>query len=165
MSGSLLLPRDETTLTLWGRLVKTWASGVDHLHNPNRTEWPRPDLLPTADARLAEFKQQLVDAGIGWALPDIQDVAMVQSADDGTLFIRLPAIAYLQRKEAELAAGGSYGLPDFYARYFGAQALDPDRLAKLQKTGDVPADMTMPAMQTLINDLRVGEYSMNNCAG
>lgn len=165
MAGSLLLPHDEATLTVWGRLVKTWASGVDHMGNASRTEWPRPDLLDTPEARLAEFQQQLLDAGINWALPDLKDVRMVQSAEDDTLFIRLPAIAYLQRKEAELAQGGTYGLPEFYTKYFGALAVSPDRLAALQASGAVAAETTMPVLQTLINDLRVGEYSMNNCAG
>jgi hypothetical protein len=134
----------EDSLYLWGCLVKSWATGLNHLPDkaPDDPIEPKP---ATGD----DLRKLLDKLGIEYDMPErITRVVFSQSTDD-TLSIRLPARGpVLSREKAFSTGNNGYQLPAFYAQFFGPlKPLGTDK------------DSSM-----YVHTLRVGEYSMNNCA-
>ena len=129
---------------MWGRLVKTWATGDDYVHDGN--SYPRP-------TDLAEFKRQVLQANCQMTIPDrLTKLDMVQG-DDVTLVVRLPPAQMIVDSEhvlAELgsvAVGSPYPLPTFYRDAWGIQQ-----------------QVNLSASQLLLfHNERIGEYTINNC--
>lgn len=129
----------------WGRLVKTWATGDDHVGDGNR--YPRPTTLE-------EFRRQTLQAKCGVVIPDgVTKLAMIQG-DNDTLVVRLPSAEMINGTEQQIAGlasdpdGARYPLPDFYLDAWDGypqKTFDRDELLEF-------------------NDRRVGEYTINNCA-
>src|SRR5947207_15632877 len=94
----------------WGNLVKTWATGVDHINNGS--SYPRPQSL-------AELVAQCAACNVGLTVPArIPSLTLVQG-DENTLVVKLPAKAMVLDSETELAKPGTtYSLPSFYQRVF-----------------------------------------------
>ena len=131
--------------TNWGRLVKTWATGEDHVRDGN--QYPRPTTI-------AEFRRQTELANTGLVVPEeVTNLVMVQG-DSDTLVVRLPAGAMVRASEARIGSlvsgqcGAQYPLPDFYREAWEYQ---PQK--ELDREGLLA-----------FNDRRVGEYTINNCA-
>ncbi len=128
----------------WGRLVKTWATGDDHVGDGN--PYPRP-------SNLEEFKRQTQQAKCGVVIPDGVTKLVIVQGDSDTLVLRLPSAEMIDATEQQiegLAANRSsapYPLPDFYLEAWSSyqKAFDLDELLEF-------------------NDRRVGEYTINNCA-
>jgi hypothetical protein len=130
---------EKDNLYLWGCLVKSWATGINHLpdHAPGDPIPPRP----TTAAALVALLQSL---GIKYEMPPrFTKVVYSQSTDD-TLAIYLPAKELVLNKEKSfLTKTDRFELPAFYAAFFGRpQPLSTDR------------DTSM-----YVDTLRVGEYS------
>lgn len=129
----------------WGRLVKTWATGDDHVGDGK--PYPRP-------GNLEEFKRQTLQAKCGVVIPDGVTKLVIVQGDSDTLVLRLPSAEMIdatERQIQELAAdrsGAPYPLPGFYLDAWGSYP---------QKTFD--RDELL-----MFNDRRVGEYTINNCA-
>ena len=129
----------------WGRLVKTWATGEDHVGDGNR--YPRPTTLE-------EFKRQTEQANCGVVVPDGVTKLQIVQGDRDTLVVRLPSAEMIRDIEAQISGLASqtgdapYPLPKFYLeawQYHPPKAFDRDGLLAF-------------------NDKRVGEYTINNCA-
>jgi hypothetical protein len=129
----------------WGRLVKTWATGEDHVKDGN--QYPRP-------TNLEEFKRQIDQAKCGLTVPkEVTKFRLIQG-DYDTLVVRLPPGEMVKASEERIAKLGShpggarYPLPPFYLEAWDnhpPKTFDKDELLAF-------------------NDERVGEYTINNCA-
>ena len=102
-----------------GKLIKTWALGVDRVKN-GKKYLPRP-------ASMKEFCDMMVNAKAA-TKPDISKwlksfggslgaVRFVQS-DRSTLYVRLPMADMLEYREEYIGGGGDYRVPDFYSTSF-----------------------------------------------
>jgi hypothetical protein len=129
---------------VWGKLVMTWATGVDHVKDPNNSYLPRPTTI-------ADFAAMLAKAGVGATLPArFVNLSYAQSTQD-TLVVRLPEAAVLTSVETQLAASPDaiWALPAFYQQEFGAQQMDP----------------TLPLQHKLdLLAMRIGDYTIGVCA-
>ena len=119
----------------WGDLVKLWASAKSS----------RP-------ANIAEFKQQLQDAGVGATFPvEFTGLTFIEtSSADTMLVIKLPPPDLVTEVEASLKGQGpnqDYPLPTFYADdMINPQLKDSSTEGKLQ-----------------FHSKRVGEYTIRFC--
>ena len=125
---------------LWGKLVKTWATGKDYVKN-GKSYLPKPTSID-------ELKKQCKAAGITITIPTryTGDITYAQG-DEHTVLIRLPPAALVADSEKLLGAEGTvYSLPPFYKRIF--QNVDP----------------LVPSNQKLkVHAERIGDYSMSAC--
>ncbi|MDX2203171.1 MAG: hypothetical protein NW223_10500 [Hyphomicrobiaceae bacterium] len=125
----------------WGRLVKTWATGVSYFLDDSPAV--TIDQLPVPRS-LDELKRQadLVRANV--SIPDhMVGLAVVQYSVD-TVVIRLPPAERIKAKEVELSAQtGTYPFPDFYAQNIG-QNLSVERKLALHAA-------------------RIGDYTISMC--
>ena len=121
----------------WGQLVKTWSTGVNHIGDGNN--YPKP-------ATMAEFKQQLADAGCEATVPDSYATIEVVQGDLQNLIIRLPPKVMIEAAEEELAQE-PYPLPAFYGKiaFGGVEAHVED------------------ALKLTFHDMRIGDYTISNC--
>lgn len=134
----------------WGKLVKTWATGVNKLEDGRPiSDYARPDTVE-------KLKAQCVMADVGATVPPyVTDVKFVQAGiaalqtvdapTIATLLFRLPPKQLIEESEAELLAGADYAIPAFYNRIF-----------------DRPGGPTVADKKKLHNE-RIGEYTMNVC--
>ena len=121
----------------WGQLVKTWSTGVNHIGDGNL--YPVPTTI-------AQFTQQLSDAGCDATVPASYTQLEVVQGDLQKLIIRLPPRAMIEAAEQELAQdGGEYPLPAFYGQlaFDGEEAHVTDKLS--------------------FHDMRIGDYTISNC--
>jgi len=130
-------------LGIWGNLVKTWATGVDHVGGPNGKDYLK---RPTT---IAELKEQLAKAGAGAIVPDrYQDLVIVQSTDT-KLALALPEAKPLIAAEEDIKnLGAGYAPADFYMDKFQAQPRDPGE----------PVETKL-----LIHAMSIGDYTIRNC--
>ncbi len=121
----------------WGRLIKTWATGVDHIRNGN--SYPRPTTIE-------ELRAQAANAGAILTMPDTYtDLTLVQG-DRQHLVLRLPAKDILEAAEVELGTPGArYLLPSFYST---------------EAFNDARPDIEDPMR---FHDMRIGDYTISNC--
>lgn len=150
----------------WGKLVKTWATGMNYVRHPisdaapfpttveNPPEFPRPTSFRefVAQCQVAEI-QLFFDDGI-----DDRDVTgneamgfqMIQIPAD-TAFVRLPESLKIKASEDRLLNKfASYPLPGFYERIF--------------ETPPKPEQTSSPTQKAVLHAERVGEYTINTCA-
>jgi hypothetical protein len=130
---------ENDSLYLWGCLVKSWATGLNHF--PGKAPG---DPIPPRPATGADLAALLKGLEIKHEMPPrFTKVVFCQSTDD-TLAIYLPAKELVLNKEKSfLKEKDSYALPGFYAAFFGKpQPVPPDK------------DTSM-----YVDTLRVGEYS------
>jgi hypothetical protein len=88
----------------WGKLIKTWATGTDYLHDGN--------FYPVPKTR-AEFREQMNDSGAGDIPDEILSIQFMQTNRE-TLLIVLPRKEDIESVEQKIA-DGPYMLPKFYA--------------------------------------------------
>lgn len=120
----------------WGKLIKTWATGTDYLHDGN--------FYPVPRSR-AEFREQMNDSGAGDIPDEILSVQFVQTSKE-TLLVLLPRKEDIESVEQDLA-NGPYKLPEFYAEACGTP---------LNVTDTLDGKMKFSAE-------RLGEYTINLC--
>ena len=121
----------------WGQLVKTWSTGVNHIKDGN--EYPIPKTM-------AEFTQQLSDAGCQATVPASYTTIEVVQGDLQKLIIRLPPKVMIEAAEEELTQSqDAYPLPVFYSeRAFNGQPPQIDD-------------------KLTFHDMRIGDYTISNC--
>jgi hypothetical protein len=124
---------------LWGKLVRSWATGVNHVV-PGQ---PAPQPPETLD----QLKEQCRKAGIGITIPSfITGLQLVRMPKD-MLMLRLPAKELVEGIEADLKQpGAKYVIPQYYDDAYGMSlnVPNPDERVKLQTC-------------------RIGEYSISYC--
>lgn len=126
----------------WGRLVKTWATGVSYLPGVAVTQLPVPRTLQDIRDQCALQGVQ-VDITIPASMTGL---AVVQHSKE-TMVLRLPTKAMVEAAEAEFSAPGTtYTLPVFYSTFCGPLH---------------GADT--PDQKKLFQALRIGDYSIGNC--
>ena len=151
-----------TNSEVWGRLVKTWATGRNYVDHRFSEEEPIPPTVegsprypkPTS---FEDFVAQCKRAGAGLYFEDgIENpevtgeegmgFLLVQVTSD-TAVLRLPPKEKIEESERKLLGGSDYNLPGFYERVFGIR---PD-----------PQDTSVKKM--ILHAERVGEYTINTC--
>jgi len=124
---------------LWGKLVRSWATGVNHVV-PGKP-------APTPPQTLDDLKEQCQKAGIGISIPSfVTGLQLVRMPKD-TLTLRLPAKELVEEVERDLkASGAKYPIPQYYDEAYGMalDVPDPDERVKLQTC-------------------RIGDYSISLC--
>jgi hypothetical protein len=141
---------------IWGKLVKSWATGEDRLKPPTEPPSPSPFPWPTTPH---ELQRQLVDVGIAkkgdHTVPaTVLGVTVLQMSDQH-IFIVLPAAADITEAEdkvcpppeGSLPAGSFYALPQFYEDLL-------DVTPPLQVTA---------GSEVQFNNCRTGEYVISYC--
>jgi hypothetical protein len=123
-----------TSTELWGKLVKTWATGKNYLDDGRNYPIPRD---------LEEFKTQCADAQVGLTLPKRVTGIIVTQPSEEVLLLRLPPKKLIEESEEALKTE-PYSLPDFYVTIFG---------------GNQP----VVANKLLLHAQRIGDYTMANC--
>lgn len=124
----------------WGKLVKTWATGVSHFSTVTVDKLPVPRTL-------AELKAQcgLPGINIDITIPaSITGLAILQAGPE-TFAMRLPSKSMVEQAEAALGSGSAYQLPYFYKDFCGP-------LRALNNTE-----------KKLLQTLRIGDYSISYC--
>jgi len=125
---------------LWGKLVRSWATGVNHVV-PGQPAPKPPESLD-------DLKTQCQRAGIGITIPDfIKGLQLVRMPKD-TLMLRIPAKELVEQAERDLkASNAKYPIPLYYDDAYGMSlnVPSPDERVKLQTC-------------------RIGDYSISMCA-
>jgi hypothetical protein len=163
------MPHEKITVgandyAVWGKLVKTWATGrnyVDHVMteaNPVPTAEEQPPKYPKPRS-FAEFWEQCRAAKVGLVYDDGNLTPVPQNAgvalavvqgDTDVFLLRLPPEGILTSHERRIIDNGIYKLPSFYDRIFGAQLVPGQQATKVQR-------MTVHAE-------RIGDYTLSTCA-
>jgi hypothetical protein len=142
-------PSDDAKWLLWGKLVKTWATGENRLGDGKKVSetyyWP---------TSREELEEQMVTAGIcrkgDGTVPDTILAVTVNQMTDPHLVINLPSKHDVVRAEKNLPKAGSgnvYTIPDFYESACG---------------NPIQCPAGQPAID--FNDCMVGEYVISYCA-
>jgi hypothetical protein len=125
---------------LWGKLVRSWATGVNHI--------VPGEAAPKAPETLDELRTQCQKAGIGITIPGfITGLEIVRMPKD-KLLLRLPAKELVEQAERDLkASDAKYPIPQYYDNAYGMSlsVASPDERVKLQTC-------------------RIGDYSISMCA-
>jgi hypothetical protein len=125
---------------LWGKLVRSWATGVNHVV-PGQ---PAPKAPETLD----ELKAQCRDAGIGISIPGfITGLEVVRMPKD-KLMLRLPSKELVEKVEGDLkASGAKYPIPQYYDDAYG-----------------IALNVPSPGERVKLQTCRIGDYSISMCA-
>jgi hypothetical protein len=128
-----------TKTLAWGKLVKSWATGINYF---DKTK-PAPAIPKT----LAEFKDQCTARGIAVNLPSYITSLNVVQLEKSALNVHLPEKSLVLEAETQLTApGGTYPIPPFYDDFYGTQ---------LEVADDKKLDLQA---------CRIGDYSIGMCA-
>ncbi len=134
----------ETTMTisdelLWGKLVKSWATGKSYL-GPGTKAPPIPRTLDELHAQCREI-------GLTVTFPETQKgLAIVQYSPE-TVAIKLPPKAMVEATEETLKRDQAiYPVPKFYDEFY-------------EKSLDVRSDRLLD-----FHACRIGDYAIRNCA-
>jgi len=148
---------------VWGKLVKTWATGKNYVNYTATESHPYPTGIEVPPrypkpSSFADFVAQCIDAGVGLYYETDGEPPVIGNEDMGFVLVqatpasyvlRLPAKEMLERSEKAIADGEDYELPSFYKRIFGC---------------DVQPDQVATALQRItLHAERVGEYTVNTC--
>ena len=133
-----------------GELVKTWALGDDRLKIPVPNgggamfQWPKP--VTTDDpAKIEALRQQFKLAGTNFVLPPEVTKVIVEQSSSTCFVLKLPAKDAILKHEEWLKTN-NYATPPFYT--------DP----LMAPDGDITAKLRL-------DDARIGDYTISNCAG
>lgn len=133
-------------LAIWGNLVKTWATGVDHVQSKtSKISYLDP---PTT---IDQLRDLLSDLAAGAILPARYKKLSIISSPEDTLVIKLPEKVALEFAENELKDGLGYQAPDLYKEEFGAHDLPP-----ASSDEDKSHQLEVHAMS-------IGDYTIRNC--
>lgn len=123
---------------LWGKLVKSWATGKNYI----RADRP----VPAIPRSLAELLAQAADIGLQISFPDGMVGLEIIQYSEQTAVIKLPPKSMVEDTEAELAAPDAlYPMPKFYEDFFHTPLhVEKEQLLELHAA-------------------RIGDYSVRNC--
>jgi hypothetical protein len=124
---------------LWGKLVRSWATGVNHVV-PGQ---PAPKPPETLD----QLKAQCREAGIGITIPSYMTGLEVVRMPKDKVVLRIPPKDLVEQVELDLkASGAKYPIPQYYDDAYGMalNVASPDERVKLQTC-------------------RIGDYSISVC--
>ena len=123
---------------LWGKLVKSWATGTNYIMSGR----PAPAIPRT----LAELLTQAADIGLRISFPDGMVGLEIVQYSEQTAVIKLPPKSMVEDTEAELAAPNAlYPMPRFYEEFFHKPLqIEPGDLLDLHAA-------------------RIGDNSVRNC--
>jgi hypothetical protein len=126
---------------LWGKLVKSWATGRNYVH-PDGQPFPIPrtldELQEIIATRIPDLTVTFPDGMVG--------LAVIQYSRQ-TAVIKLPPKDMVEATEQQLRQpDAKYPMPKFYETFFGSPlpALSQERLFELHAA-------------------RIGDYSIRNC--
>lgn len=149
----IIEPGDSPSFENWGKLVKTWVTGINQLQDGNDYSLPGAGdpLRPLGAMTKDQFAGMLRNAKINMSIPDrVKRFVFVQD-DDSTVIVRIPAkrvVEDIQEQLESLVSGTTeqapYPLPEFYTQNW------PHRLNE-------SGLLTMHCQ-------RIGEYTINTCA-
>jgi hypothetical protein len=127
----------------WGRLVKTWATGVSYLPGVSVDKLPVPRTIKDIKTQCA-----LPGVAIDISIPaSITALTILQHSPE-TFAIRLPPKSMIEGAEAEFnVPNATYKLHAFYATYCGPLH-----------------GVETPEKKKLFQALRIGDYSIGQCA-
>jgi hypothetical protein len=147
---------------VWGRLVKTWATGKNYVRHAITEASPFPTVVETPPefpkpTSFQDFVTQCTKAGVtlffedGVNNPPVSanepmGFVLLQVTSD-TAVLRLPAKEKIEESEQNLLVK-NYTLPQFYTRVFGSAPQAQNTLTK----------------KAVLHSERVGEYTINTCA-
>lgn len=129
-----MIPSD---LLTWGRLLKSWSTGLNYLDNIEAPPTAN-DTLPAAlmwrpSMSIAEFNAIIANVAANHLAPGIAGFTMNPEAalttvkfiqnDETTVYINLPAASEVTGGDNIILAGGTYHVPDFEMALYG---LAPD---------------------------------------
>ena len=169
----------------WGRLVKSWATGLDYINTPADQHppqqppaappaWALPPLKPayfdtTIDGKAVqkaipgvlrlsadEFEELLGKANINTVnFPPGTTEVIIVQGSATTMVIRLPPTSVLKASETNLLNGGAYPVFSFY-----------DPLYSPPGQHLHPNPPTMPDRKGVmeLHANRIGDYTMGLCA-
>jgi hypothetical protein len=136
MMGTKLEISDEI---LWGKLVKSWATGENYIVRGR----PAPPIPRT----LADLLAQATDIGLRISFPDGMVGLEIIQYSGQTVVIKLPPKSMVEATEAEFEATDVvYPMPRFYEEFFHTP------LPKMDKTELLD-----------LHAARIGDYSIRNC--
>ena len=148
---------DSKSYENWGKLVKTWVTGVNQLGDGRDYSIPRAGdtLQPVGAMTRDQFALMLQNAGVTMTIPDkVKRFVFVQD-DEATVIVRVPAKKVVEDVQALLEGlvGGDgqtapYPLPSFYMDKW-----PPGSGPRAQAKQDL---LTMHCQ-------RIGEYTINTC--
>jgi hypothetical protein len=103
---------------LWGKLVKSWATGKNYLEGAFPEGAPP---RPSSDEKgLEMLKAQCNRAGVGIKIPAAITTLKIIDSNESTMLIKLPLGQLIKEKEQQYQSdSASYTLPDFYKKVFG----------------------------------------------
>jgi hypothetical protein len=149
-------PDDSDTYVNWGRLVKTWVTGINQFNDNNDYSIPASSetLQPLGAMTKDQFQSALQDVNVNMTIPDSVTKFVFVQDDDSTVIVRIPAkqvVEDVERLLERLCVGGPsiYPLPQFYR-----DAWYP--LWPVQQALDKEAMLKMHCQ-------RIGEYTINTC--
>jgi hypothetical protein len=125
---------------LWGKLVKSWATGNNYLIKDR----PAPPIPRTQEELLA----QAADIGLTIIFPDGMVGLEIIQYSSQTAVIKLPPKSMIEAAEEEFkqAETPPYPMPRFYEQFFSAP---------------LPRRDTEGLMD--LHAARIGDYSIRNC--
>jgi hypothetical protein len=149
----------------WGKLVKTWATGMNYVRHPisddapfptqveDPPEFPRPGSFREFVAQCQAAEVELFfDDGINdrdVTGNEAMDLRVIVVPPD-TAVVRLPESEKIKASEDRLLNRfASYPLPGFYERIF--------------ETLPKPEQTSSPSQKAVLHAERVGEYTINTC--
>jgi hypothetical protein len=147
-------PDISDTYAQWGKLVKTWVTGISQFDAGKDYSIPaaQESLQPLGMMTKEQFQGMLNNAKVDMTIPDrVKRFVFVQD-DDTTVIVRLPSKRVLEAIQGQLEHAASvqqepYPLPAFYQENWkpaGQKALAKDELLKMHCQ-------------------RIGEYTINTC--
>jgi hypothetical protein len=148
----------------WGKLVKTWSTGMNYVRHKITDAAPFPTTLDVPPefprpTTFAEFVGQCQLAGVELFFDDgVQDLDVTGTENDmsfklvevpsNTAVVRVPPSDKIKESETRLLAGG-YKLPNFYQR--------------IHETDVKPTQVDTPSKRAVLHAERIGEYTINTC--
>jgi hypothetical protein len=141
-----------TNWELWGRLIKTWATGANCFQGTPHENEP----VPPRPQNLRELDEQCKKFGVGMRIPErVKGVQFIQ-ANQETLLVRLPDAGMVLDSEAAIKADpNSYPLPVFYGPTFTTPPNGEPFYADGLK---LTADNCM-----VFHACRIGDYTIAQC--
>lgn len=124
---------------LWGKLVKSWATGENYIVRGR----PAPPIPRTLD----ELRAQAAEIGLRILFPDGMVGLEIVQYSSQTAVIKLPPKSMVEDTEAEFeSADALYPIPRFYEEFFHA-----------------PLPMMGKTKLLDLHAARIGDYSIRNC--
>ena len=141
-----------TNWELWGRLIKTWATGKNCFEGTPHEQEP----VPARPQNLSELDQQCRKFGVGIHIPErVKGVQFIQ-ANQETLLVRLPDAEMVRDSEDAIKADpNSYPIPTFYGPTFMAGTNGEPFYSEGLK---INADNCM-----VFHACRIGDYTIAQC--